>query len=55
MADALRKTTIEIDWKVNNNALQRANEETDKLLLNLDAWRVVTISLHLPSTMLLIQ
>ena len=32
MADALRKTTIEIDWKVNNNALQRANEETDKII-----------------------
>lgn len=32
MADALRKTTIEVDWKINNNALQRANEETDKII-----------------------
>lgn len=32
MSGALRKTTIEIDWKINNNVLQTANEETDKVI-----------------------
>lgn len=32
MAGALRKTTIEIDWKVNNSGLKQANEETDRII-----------------------
>ncbi|MBA3926536.1 phage tail tape measure protein [Listeria rustica] len=32
MAKALRKTTIEIDWKINNKALQEANKETDSMI-----------------------
>ena len=32
MADALRSSVIELDWKINNRSLERANEETDKIL-----------------------
>ncbi|MBC1307890.1 lytic transglycosylase domain-containing protein [Listeria booriae] len=32
MAGALRKTTIEIDWKINNKMLQEANNETDSMI-----------------------
>lgn len=32
MDGALRKTTIEIDWKVNNSGLKQANEETDRII-----------------------
>ncbi|MBC2077685.1 peptidoglycan DD-metalloendopeptidase family protein [Listeria booriae] len=32
MAGALRKTTIEIDWKINNRSLHEANKETDSLV-----------------------
>lgn len=32
MADALRKSVIELDWKINSSSLQKANEETDKLI-----------------------
>ncbi|WP_368739112.1 peptidoglycan endopeptidase EnpA [Enterococcus faecalis] len=32
MSDALRSSVIELDWKINNRSLERANEETDKIL-----------------------
>ncbi|GGC97990.1 peptidoglycan DD-metalloendopeptidase family protein [Enterococcus wangshanyuanii] len=32
MADALRKSVIELDWKINGSSLQKANEETDRLI-----------------------
>ncbi|MBC1888036.1 peptidoglycan DD-metalloendopeptidase family protein [Listeria booriae] len=32
MGAALRKTTIEIDWKINNRSLHEANKETDSLV-----------------------
>ncbi|KMT62651.1 tape measure protein [Paenilisteria newyorkensis] len=32
MGAALRKTTIEIDWKINNKSLSEANKETDSLV-----------------------
>lgn len=32
MGAALRKTTIEIDWKINNAGLQQANQETDRMI-----------------------
>ncbi|PZL78251.1 hypothetical protein CI088_00335 [Enterococcus plantarum] len=32
MADALRKSVIELDWKINSSSLQKANDETDKLI-----------------------
>jgi len=32
MADALRSSVIELDWKINNKSLERANEETDKII-----------------------
>ncbi|HGI6550934.1 peptidoglycan DD-metalloendopeptidase family protein [Listeria monocytogenes] len=36
MAGALRKTTIEIDWKINNRMLERADEETDRIVRSAD-------------------
>ncbi|EFQ8039909.1 peptidoglycan DD-metalloendopeptidase family protein [Listeria monocytogenes] len=36
MAGALRKTTIEIDWKINNQMLQKADEETDRIVRSAD-------------------
>ncbi|EOV2447629.1 peptidoglycan DD-metalloendopeptidase family protein [Enterococcus faecalis] len=32
MAEALRSSVIELDWKINSNSLQKANDETDKLI-----------------------
>ncbi|MEG0601341.1 peptidase M23 [Carnobacterium maltaromaticum] len=32
MSGALRKTVIEIDWKINNDGLHQANTETDRLI-----------------------
>ena len=32
MSDSLRKSVIEIDWKINNDNLARANEETDRMI-----------------------
>lgn len=32
MADALRKSVIELDWKINSSSLRQANEETDRLI-----------------------
>lgn len=32
MGAALRKTTFEIDWKINNATLQQANQETDRMI-----------------------
>lgn len=32
MGGALRKATIEIDWKINNKSLGEANKETDGLV-----------------------
>lgn len=32
MTDALRSSVIELDWKINNKSLERANEETDRIL-----------------------
>ncbi|EJA7861537.1 phage tail tape measure protein [Listeria monocytogenes] len=36
MEGALRKTTIEIDWKINNQMLQKADEETDRIVRSAD-------------------
>ncbi|EAC5696678.1 phage tail tape measure protein [Listeria monocytogenes] len=36
MSGALRKTTIEIDWKINNQMLQKADEETDRIVRSAD-------------------
>ncbi|MBM5675612.1 peptidoglycan DD-metalloendopeptidase family protein [Listeria seeligeri] len=36
MAGALRKTTIEIDWKINNRMLERADEETERIVRSAD-------------------
>ncbi|EAE3064581.1 phage tail tape measure protein [Listeria monocytogenes] len=36
MSGALRKTTIEIDWKINNRMLERADEETDRIVRSAD-------------------
>ncbi|MBC1722246.1 peptidoglycan DD-metalloendopeptidase family protein [Listeria seeligeri] len=36
MAGALRKTTIEIDWKINNRMLEQADEETDRIVRSAD-------------------
>ena len=41
MSDALRSSVIELDWKINNRSLERANEETDKILLKLHEWKVL--------------
>ena len=32
MSGALRKTVIEIDWKINNDGLHQANTATDRLI-----------------------
>lgn len=32
MSDSLRKSVIAIDWKINNDSLERANKETDELI-----------------------
>lgn len=36
MAGAIRKTTIQIDWKINNEMLRRADEETDRIVRSAD-------------------